>query len=132
MDRKAARIRSGTVIAVDLALQHAQECHLLSAMMRCVRDAPHHDPCAAARNTEERHFLLPPRVVTTPESRKTRASGFGITLNECDARLVGRKGRHAKINAEHILEPCVLAHALMHHVFSDAAATLVCRMRTNG
>src|SRR5262245_40703996 len=99
-------------------------------MMCGVRDSPHHDPCAGAKNREEIYLFFPPRVVPASKACKAFARILGIAMNEGCPCFSCWKRRRSHIDTEHVLEPTVLTHTLMNHVFANASAALVGRMGT--
>src|SRR4051812_39778452 len=100
-------------------------------MMRCVRQASCYHPGVRSSNVEERRDLLPPRVVSLPEALDAPGTVLGVPCHEFDASLMVGEWRRPDINAEHGPEPGVLADALMHHVFMNAAAAWVVVSRSH-
>src|SRR4030095_3394692 len=94
-----------TVVTIDLAIQHPQKRHLLSAMMRCVRNPPNHDPRATAGNAEENRVRLPPVVIFASQCSETLNGAIRIATNKASASLRIRKRRQARVDAEHGFEP---------------------------
>lgn len=119
------RIGCRTVVAMNLASQHPQHRHQLPAMMGRVRNPPHHDPRTAPRHIEESSMFIPPRVLFFFQSRQPLSAVFHISLNEFDLCFLGGQRRNVHIDSEHVPEPQILTHALMHHLFMHTAPSRI-------
>ena len=98
---------------MDVAIQHAQHGHLLTAMMCGVRHPPHHDPGAAARRIEELHFLFPEGVVLGAQGIQPFVRVLPILPDKTRAGFGPGQGRRAYVDAEKLLKPVVFADAFI-------------------
>src|SRR6185295_4995928 len=86
---KTSGIGSRAIAAVQLAVQHAKERHLLSTMVCRVRNAAHHDPCPAAADLEN------------PTSSSHHASSFVRNeLNRRPASSAYRRMNSIRVSVE--------------------------------
>ena len=116
-----SRIRRRPVITVQFPPQHPQHRHQLPAMMRGMRNPPHHHPCPRSPDVKKRSLALPPLIIPVPQDRQSFPAILRITLDKLHPRLRNRQRRRSHINAQHVAEPQILAHALMHHLLLHAA-----------
>jgi len=120
-----AGIRRGAIVAVNLPAQYAKHRHQLSAMMRRMRNPPHHDPSPRPRHVKEFDLLFPPSCVFRFQRRQPLPAVFHISRDEIHPGLLLRQWRRTYINPEHVAEPQVFTHALMHHLLQHAAPSRV-------
>src|SRR5260370_12769761 len=100
-------------------------------MVRGVRDPPPHHPCPRSLPIKEFRFRLPPNIIFRLQRREPLSAVLRITLHEIQPGLCRRKWRRVNVNSQHIDEPQILAHALMHHLFVHAAPSRVSLPRTH-
>src|SRR5688572_7952668 len=110
---------------MDLPVEYSQHGGLLATMMRGVRDAAHHHPCAAALGLEELDFLLPPFGFLCRKQFDPPLRIFGIFFDEAQSRFFAGKRRTLKVDPEESSKPKILADTLMDHLLADATATAV-------
>src|SRR5713226_9887362 len=127
-----AGVGGRAIVAVDIVPEHAQHGHLLSAVMRGMGNAPPHHPSARPLDVEEGHLFLPPTLVFRLQRREPLAAVFRVAPDKFQASFLPRQRRRAHVNAEHVPEPSVLAHALVHHLLVDAPSARIALARTRG
>src|SRR5262249_36623651 len=93
--------------------------------MRSVRDAAHYHPCATPACIEEAHLFLPPFVRLRTNLGEPLAAILRIPRDKLVPQVRCKQWECVDINAQHPLEPQILAHALVHHLLQEAAATVV-------
>src|SRR5260370_10275475 len=101
-------------------------------MVRSVRDSSNHHPCPRSLHIKKFRFRLPPGIIFLPQRRQPLSAVLRIALHEFQSSLCRRQWRRANVNSQHIDEPQILAHALVHHLFSHAAPSRVARAWTHG
>jgi hypothetical protein len=126
-----ARVSGRPIIAMHITPQHPQHCHQLSPMMRRMRDPPRHHPGPRPVHIEKLHILLPPHLIFLLQRRQPLPAVLRISFHEFQPRLLLRQRRCAHINSQHIEEPQVFAHALMHHLLMHAASLRITLPRTH-
>src|SRR5262245_36883980 len=126
---QTSRVSRWTVVAVQVASEHAQHGHLLTLMVRRVRQPARHDPRLRSADIEERRRYFPPAAIGPPQRLEAFAAVFRVALHELDPYFALRKRRRTDIDAQHAPKPGVLADALMHHVLVHAASARIRRMR---
>jgi hypothetical protein len=114
---------------MNVAVEHSQHGRLLATMMRRMRDAANHDPCAASWLSEKIDFLLPPFRFLCGKRIHTPLAVVGIFLDEAQSRFLARKRRALNVDAEESPEPKILAETLMDHLLAYAAPSPVGGMR---
>lgn len=129
---EATGVRSGSVVAVEVAAEHAEHGHLLAAVMRGVRDAAGEDPGARAGHVEECGWTFPPGVVFGLQGGESLGAEVGIFVDKGEAGFFGGERRGANIDAEHGAEPEVFADALMDHLFADGTAAGIAGIGAEG
>ena len=87
MLHKSARIGGRTVGAVEVAIEYAQKRGLLSAVVRGVGDAPHHDPRARSSGVKETGFGFPPRFIFEPQRFQPGSGVARVLFDEADPRF---------------------------------------------
>src|ERR1700675_2081344 len=100
-------------------------------MLGSVSQAPGHHPGTASRHIEKCSRAFPPGFVFLLKNSQPLAGVFGIALDELETSLLLRERRSTHIDAEHGSQPQVFAHALMHHLLMDTAATRVAGVGAN-
>src|SRR6266446_1233024 len=128
---ETSRIRRWAVIAVQLPPQHAENRHLLAAMVRGMRNPANHHPRPRSLHIEEFRFGLPPAIIFRLQFRKPFPAVLRVALHEFQARLQRWQRRRTNVNPQHVDKPQIFAHALMHHLFVNAAPSRVSLSRTH-
>src|SRR5579859_1515984 len=100
-------------------------------MMRRVRDSPYHHPCPRALDLEELDVLLKPRLVLRLQGGPPLPAVLRITFDEFEPYFRIRQRRCPHVNSQHVPEPQILAHALMHHLFMHASPAWIPIARPN-
>jgi hypothetical protein len=105
----------------EVQAQHAQHRHLLSAMMRSMRQPPRQHPGSRAGNVKKLCFFLEPALWLLAQRLQPLSAVFRIAPDEFQPRLLSRQRRRTYVNSQHGAKPQILAHALVHHLFPHAA-----------
>src|SRR5438309_10874276 len=98
-------------------------------MMGSMRQAAGDHPRSGALHIEELRWLFPPALILLLECSESLAAMFRIAFHELGAGFLFRKRRSTDFDAQHVAEPQVLAHALMHHLLVHAAAARIAPLR---
>src|SRR5258705_4293048 len=96
-------------------------------MMGGVRDSSNQHPCTRSLHIKEFRFRLPPTITFRPQRRQPLSAVLGVALHEFQPALCRWQGRRANVNSQHVDEPEILAHALVHHLFAHAAPSRIPR-----
>src|SRR5579883_1655492 len=126
---QSARVRRRPIDAVQIPPQHAQHCHLLPPMVGRVRNPPRHHPCARPRHIKKSRLPLPPPFLLAPQRRQPLPAVFRVSPHKLEPRLAAGQRRRSHVDSQHVPEPQVLAHALMHHLLSHAPPPRIPRIR---
>src|SRR5271156_1945625 len=86
-----------------------------------MRHPPRHHPGPRSRHIEKLHILFPPRLIFFLQRGQPFAAVLGVPFHKFHPRLLLGQRRRADINPQHVAEPQVFAHALMHHLLTHAA-----------
>src|SRR5260370_29894325 len=100
-------------------------------MMSGVRNPPNHHPCPRSLCIKEFRLRFPPSIIFLPQGHEPLSAVLCISLHEFQSSLCRRKWRRANLNSQHVDEPQILAHALVHHLFVHAAPSPVARAWTH-
>src|SRR5262249_40482068 len=95
-------------------------------------DAADEDPGPRAADLEEGDVFFPPRLPLRAERLRAPARIGRVSAQELETRFRLWQRRRGDVEAEHGLEPGVLADALVDHVLAHAAPAAVGRMRAEG
>src|SRR5713226_4351163 len=120
-----------SIVAVQIAPQHAQHRHLLPAMMGSMGKPPREYPSARAFHVKKSGLLLEPTLRLLAQRRQPFPTILRISFDELDAAFLGRQWRRAHVNSKHGAKPKILAHALMHHLFPHTTPATVALSRTH-
>src|SRR6202521_1462133 len=100
-------------------------------MMRGMRDAPRHDPCAGALHGKKSSGFFPPIVALTAQPPKPFSAVSRVLLHELQPSLLLRQGRCSDVDSKHRPKPHVFADALMHHLLMNTASPRIVGPGTN-
>src|SRR5579863_2291993 len=100
-------------------------------MMRRMRHSPHHHPCTRSRHIEKLHVSFPPRCIPRLQSSHPLPAVLCVPSDEVQPHLPRWQRRCSHVNPEHIAEPKIFAHALMHHLLAHAAAPWISFLGAN-
>src|ERR1700730_692437 len=94
-------------------------------MMSAVGDPARHNPGTRTWHVEELRLTGPPRLLFRAQNSKPLLTVFRVAFHEFQSRLRRRQRWRTHIDAQHVAEPQVFAHALMHHLFPNAASARI-------
>src|SRR5262245_561664 len=128
---EAASVSRWPVVAVQIATEHPEHCHLLPAVMGCVRQPSRHGPGSRPHDIEELRLLLPPSLIRLTEPFEPTSAVLRVALDELRADFTLGKRWRSDVDAEHVPKPGVLADTLMHHLLVYAPAPRIVVLRTH-
>src|ERR1700678_379762 len=94
-------------------------------MMRGMRHPPRHHPRSGSLHIEELCFPFPPCFVFALQLRQTLPAVLSVPLHKLESRFLLWQWRSTDVDPQHVAEPQVFAHALVHHLFMNAAPSRV-------
>src|SRR6266481_1534932 len=110
----------------------AQHGHLLAPMMRGMCNSANDDPGAGSVHVKKLRIGSPPGVILRSQHFQPLPAVFLVPFHKFQPRLCGRQWRRIDVDSQHIPEPQIFTHTLMHHLFVYAAASRVARAWTHG
>src|SRR5919197_2774812 len=109
MRHESAGVGRGSIGAVQLPAELAEQGRLLPSMMGRVGDAPDQDPRAGADHLEESDLVLPPGMILRAQRVHSARRILGVTTEELEPNLARGERWRANVDPEHVAKPEILA-----------------------